>query len=61
MFDAKISRKNICQEGREVLRVNVPTFLECPCWFLLRISEVMIGAKWACPYFLSHATAPPTE
>jgi len=51
MFDAKIGRKNICQEGREVSRANVPTFLKCPFWFLLRINEVMIGPKWACPYF----------
>ena len=51
MFDAKISRKHICQAGEEVLGANVPTFLECLFWFLLRISEVVIGSKWACPYF----------
>ncbi|MCR5038992.1 MAG: hypothetical protein K6A94_06615, partial [Bacteroidales bacterium] len=43
--------KNNCQERKEASKADVPTFLECPYWFLLTISEVMICIKWACPYF----------
>ncbi len=56
--DAKIYRKNACQEAKGAQRGDVPTFLECPYCSFLKINNITIVAKRACPYFFCRKSRP---